>query len=79
MSEKIGGAKGTELDDEFLEMEKVSSLQVHMSNTCICVYWKLDLQVCVTDIFTWHINASLNDWAMLFADKSDSVLLSSEY
>ena len=25
MSEKIGGAKGTELDDEFLEMERVSS------------------------------------------------------
>ena len=23
MSEKIGGAKGTELDDEFVEMEKV--------------------------------------------------------
>ncbi len=23
MSEKIGGAKGTELDDEFTEMEKV--------------------------------------------------------
>ena len=23
MSEKIGGAKGTELDDEFCEMEKV--------------------------------------------------------
>ena len=25
MSEKIGGAKGTELDDEFIEMEKVFS------------------------------------------------------
>ena len=24
MSEKIGGAKGTELDDEFTEMERVS-------------------------------------------------------
>ena len=24
MSEKIGGAKGTELDDEFVEMERVS-------------------------------------------------------
>ena len=24
MSEKIGGAKGTELDDEFIEMERVS-------------------------------------------------------
>lgn len=24
VSEKIGGAKGTELDDEFIEMEKVS-------------------------------------------------------
>jgi hypothetical protein len=24
MSEKIGGAKGTELDDEFVEMEKVN-------------------------------------------------------
>ena len=24
VSEKIGGAKGTELDDEFVEMEKVS-------------------------------------------------------
>ena len=28
MSEKIGGAKGTELDDEFVEMERVS----HTSN-----------------------------------------------
>ena len=26
MSEKIGGAKGTELDDEFTEMEKVFKL-----------------------------------------------------
>lgn len=26
MSEKIGGAKGTELDDEFVEMERVSYL-----------------------------------------------------
>ena len=26
MSEKIGGAKGTELDDDFVEMERVSSL-----------------------------------------------------
>lgn len=25
MSEKIGGAKGTELDEEFIEMERVSS------------------------------------------------------
>lgn len=24
MSEKIGGAKGTELDDDFIEMERVS-------------------------------------------------------
>ena len=26
MSEKIGGAKGTELDDDFTEMERVSFL-----------------------------------------------------
>ena len=26
MSEKIGGAKGTELDDEFVEMERVSKI-----------------------------------------------------
>ena len=26
VSEKIGGAKGTELDDEFVEMERVSTL-----------------------------------------------------
>lgn len=26
MSEKIGGAKGTELDEEFVEMERVSCL-----------------------------------------------------
>lgn len=26
MSEKIGGAKGTELDDEFIEMERVSDI-----------------------------------------------------
>jgi len=25
MSEKIGGAKGTELDEEFIEMERVSN------------------------------------------------------
>lgn len=25
MSEKIGGAKGTELDDDYVEMEKVST------------------------------------------------------
>ena len=29
MSEKIGGAKGTELDDEFVEMEKVC-IALHM-------------------------------------------------
>lgn len=29
MSEKIGGAKGTELDEDFMEMERVSS--------CCCV------------------------------------------
>ena len=28
MSEKIGGAKGTELDDEFVEMERVSDRSV---------------------------------------------------
>ena len=35
MSEKIGGAKGTELDDEFVEMEKVNldvSQLSHLSN-----------------------------------------------
>ena len=26
MSEKIGGAKGTELDNDFIEMEKVSPI-----------------------------------------------------
>ena len=28
VSEKIGGAKGTELDDEFTEMERVSNLNI---------------------------------------------------
>lgn len=27
MSEKIGGAKGTELDEEFVEMERVCTVQ----------------------------------------------------
>ena len=35
MSEKIGGAKGTELDDEFCEMEKVC-LTVSMLDLTPC-------------------------------------------
>lgn len=34
MSEKIGGAKGTELDDEFTEMEKVSFVAVTLYFLC---------------------------------------------
>jgi len=30
MSEKIGGAKGTELDDEFVDMERVMNLNHHI-------------------------------------------------
>ena len=47
VSEKIGGAKGTELDDEFTEMERVSNLDIvdlyYMSlstsfpHSCLCV------------------------------------------
>ena len=32
MSEKIGGAKGTELDDEFVEMEKVRLTSVLLTS-----------------------------------------------
>ena len=32
MSEKIGGAKGTELDDEFVEMEKVRLISVLLTS-----------------------------------------------
>ena len=33
MSEKIGGAKGTELDDDFVEMERVSRNGFLLHNT----------------------------------------------
>ena len=37
MSEKIGGAKGTELDDEFHEMEKVCTGRLRNGEG---MYWK---------------------------------------
>lgn len=32
MSEKIGGAKGTELDEDYIELERVSPLQCHKNH-----------------------------------------------
>ena len=45
MSEKIGGAKGTELDDDFHEMERVSK--------CICLSFSGSLSVLSIDAFVY--------------------------
>jgi len=44
MSEKIGGAKGTELDEEFIEMERVCRTQSSKQPTCV-------IEICVTGLY----------------------------
>ena len=38
MSEKIGGAKGTALDEEFVEMERVRITKIHNHNCYLHVF-----------------------------------------
>ena len=48
MSEKIGGAKGTELDDEFLEMERVSK------DHLVQIMCHSRLPCCLNCQYSWH-------------------------
>jgi len=41
VSEKIGGAKGTELDDEFTDMERVIIHLLHLLVTCLKIWFNV--------------------------------------
>lgn len=47
VSEKIGGARGTELDDEFLEMEKVCNFYLFIYFIMSLMYFIYFMYLCI--------------------------------